>query len=259
MDTESLRRTVARLDAGVSSKSSDRSSVSRPSRFPGYPEEPVHRGGRANRWSCPRCGVRRRGVEAVPWGYPPVVGEIARRSPTVVLYAHYDVQPAPPEQGWTSDPWTPGVGRALPGGERRRQEWDRDPPPTVRAWRTALQGSLSSRGWRRPPEPRTFHHLFAADVFVVADMGNLEAGPTLTTTLRGDVSCASRSRPSSNHCTRAWSGTSPRRDDGARPAAGHPARRCGRGVVEGVEPTLRVATSRNRTSERWRICWTARP
>ncbi len=25
----------------------------------------------------------------------------------VMLYAHYDVQPAPPEQGWTTDPWTP--------------------------------------------------------------------------------------------------------------------------------------------------------
>ena len=23
-----------------------------------------------------------------------------------MLYAHYDVQPAPPEQGWTTDPWT---------------------------------------------------------------------------------------------------------------------------------------------------------
>jgi acetylornithine deacetylase/succinyl-diaminopimelate desuccinylase-like protein len=33
-------------------------------------------------------------------------------------------------------------------------------------------------------------NLFGADVFVVADMGNLQVGvPTLTTTLRGEVSC----------------------------------------------------------------------
>ena len=47
-------------------------------------------------------------LQEVPTGYPPVYGEIPGPdgAPTVMLYAHYDVQPAPLEQGWTSDPWT---------------------------------------------------------------------------------------------------------------------------------------------------------
>ena len=43
----------------------------------------------------------------VPTGFPPIYGEIKgpEGSPVVILYAHYDVQPAPPEQGWSTDPW----------------------------------------------------------------------------------------------------------------------------------------------------------
>ena len=60
--------------------------------------------------SCSAASASRtRGCMEVPDGYPPIYGEIAGPpgSPVVVLYAHYDVQPAPPEQGWTTDPWTP--------------------------------------------------------------------------------------------------------------------------------------------------------
>ena len=45
----------------------------------------------------------------MPGGYPAVYGELAgpAGSPTVMMYAHYDVQPAPKEQNWDTDPFVP--------------------------------------------------------------------------------------------------------------------------------------------------------
>ncbi len=43
-------------------------------------------------------------------GYPCLVAEAGpERGPTVLIYGHYDVQPALPEDGWTTDPFEPVV------------------------------------------------------------------------------------------------------------------------------------------------------
>src|SRR3954464_12565946 len=77
--------------------------------FPGYPAEPVEEMGRVTLKMFQDAGFADARLMDVPTGSPPIYAELPGPpgSPTVVLYAHYDVQPAPPEQGWTSDPWTP--------------------------------------------------------------------------------------------------------------------------------------------------------
>ena len=85
--------------------------------FPGYPPEPVDRMAKEALRRFREAGFANAALQQVPSGYPPVYGEIPgpEGAPTVVLYAHYDVQPAPPEQGWSSDPWTAtSTGAALP-------------------------------------------------------------------------------------------------------------------------------------------------
>ena len=138
----------------------------------------------------------------VPTGYPPIYGEIAgpEGSPVVVLYAHYDVQPAPPEQGWTSDPWTAtrkddgriyGRGAADDKGGLvdhlgTLRVFDGKPPCTVKLVLEGMEETESNLEAFVEAHPE----LFDCDLFVICDMGNLRVGePALTTALRGDVAC----------------------------------------------------------------------
>jgi acetylornithine deacetylase/succinyl-diaminopimelate desuccinylase-like protein len=117
-----------------------------------------------------------------------------------MLYAHYDVQPAPMEQGWTSDPWTPTrkddgriYGRGIAddkGGIAMHlgmlRAFDGKPPCTVRLIVEGMEETNSNLEEFVEAHP----DLFDVDLFVIADMGNLRVGePVLTTTLRGDVAC----------------------------------------------------------------------
>ncbi|HWD46020.1 MAG TPA: M20/M25/M40 family metallo-hydrolase [Actinomycetota bacterium] len=170
--------------------------------FPGYPPEPVHQMADEALRLFREAGFASAELQEVPAGYPPVYGEIPGPdgAPTVMLYAHYDVQPAPPEQGWTSDPWTAtrkddgriyGRGAADDKGGLAihlgtLRLFDGRPPCTLRLILEGMEETDSNLEAFVEANPE----LFACDLFVVCDMGNLRVGaPTLTTTLRGEVVC----------------------------------------------------------------------
>ena len=169
--------------------------------FPGYPSEPVMQMAEQTLAMFRDVGFTNAQFMEVPTGYPPIYGEIPgpEGSPVVMLYAHYDVQPAPPEQGWTTDPWTPTTqdGRVYGRGAAddkgglvthigTMQILEGKPPCTVRLIVEGMEETESNL----EPFVEAHPELFDVDLFIVCDMGNLRAGePVLTTHLRGDVAC----------------------------------------------------------------------
>jgi acetylornithine deacetylase/succinyl-diaminopimelate desuccinylase-like protein len=170
--------------------------------FPGYPPEPVGQMADEALRLFREAGFAKAELQDVPTGYPPVYGEIPGPdgAATVMLYAHYDVQPAPPEQGWTSDPWTAtrkddgriyGRGAADDKGGLVVQLgtlrlFDGKPPCRLKLILEGMEETDSNLEAFVQANPQ----LFACDLFIVCDMGNLRVGePTLTTTLRGEVVC----------------------------------------------------------------------
>ena len=169
--------------------------------FPGYPSEPVMQMAEQTLAMFRDVGFTNARLMEVPTGYPPIYGEIPgpEGSPVVMLYAHYDVQPAPPEQGWTTDPWTPTTkdGRVYGRGAAddkgglvthlgTMQILEGKPPCTVRLIVEGMEETNSNL----EPFVEAHPELFDVDLFIVCDMGNLRVDePVLTTHLRGDVAC----------------------------------------------------------------------
>ena len=170
--------------------------------FPGFPEQPVHDMAQAVIDMLTDAGASTARLQEIPGGYPAVVAEIEgpEGSPTVLLYAHYDVQPAADDQGWTSDPWTATTkddGRVYGRGAAD------DKSGLAMHYATIAQLAAN------PPchiqvlvegEEETISHLeefveknpdrFRFDVAVIADVGPQAVNrPAITTAMRGDVSC----------------------------------------------------------------------
>jgi len=121
-------------------------------------------------------------------------------APTVLLYAHHDVQPPGEAAGWTSPPFEP-----TQRGERLYGRGAADDKAGIMAHVGALRVlgeelgvgvTVFSEGEEEVGSPtfrtflETYRDRLAADVIVVADSSNWKVGvPGLTTSLRGLVDC----------------------------------------------------------------------
>jgi acetylornithine deacetylase/succinyl-diaminopimelate desuccinylase-like protein len=169
--------------------------------FPGFPMEPVLEAAELTAVLLREVGCEVCFLE-LPNSPPAVFGEIAAPdgAPTVLLYAHYDIQPAGDLDAWHSAPYelTERDGRLFGRGAADDKSGICMHLASIRAFggtppvgiKVLIEGEEETGGSGLEAYVAEHADLFAADVVIVADMGNWRAGePTLTTSLRGVADC----------------------------------------------------------------------
>ena len=141
-------------------------------------------------------------VVAVPGGRPAVLGHFPAPEgmPTVLLYAHHDVQPTGDPQAWTSAPFaaTERDGRLYGRGTSddkggiavhlaALRAFDGRPPVGVKLF---IEGEEEVGSPAMGDFLATYGDRLAADLVVICDSANWAVGvPSFTTTLRGLADC----------------------------------------------------------------------
>ncbi len=197
MDAQALRQTLAGLMPGL------RADLERLVRLPsvafeGFPEEPLKQAGAAVAELLTKAGLPE--VRMVDVARAPQAVYAARPAqpgaPTVLLYAHYDVQPAGPDEAWTSPPFEPTerAGRLYGRGAADDKSGiimhvgaltalGADCPVGIKV---LIEGQEENGQGGIEEFVKANAELLKADVIVIADVGNYSLGvPTLTTSLRG--------------------------------------------------------------------------
>jgi acetylornithine deacetylase/succinyl-diaminopimelate desuccinylase-like protein len=171
--------------------------------FPGFDAEPVRKCGEAVAALLKKNGLNEVSLLESGAGHPSVFGRWlgAPGNPTVLLYAHYDVQPVGRETRWKTPPFEPAErnGRLYGRGSS-------DDKGGIAMYLAAIGSFLKSSGElplnvklliEGEEEVGSSHldkildgnrELLSADAVVIADSENFDTGhPSLTVSLRGIV------------------------------------------------------------------------
>ncbi len=199
MPVESVRATIQQLLPQLRSDLEDLVRIQSVSADPARAAE-VERSAEATRALFDAEGFTTQIIRAYDGAPPAVIGEKQgpAGAPTVLLYAHHDVQPENDHREWESHPWTPtergdrlyGRGAAddtagIVAHLAAVRALGDDLPVTVKLF---IEGE-EEVGSETLPELLDSHRAeLSADVIVIADSGNWDIGvPALTTSLRGLV------------------------------------------------------------------------
>jgi cysteinylglycine-S-conjugate dipeptidase len=184
--------------------------------YPGYDPANVRASAETTRDILAGSGVGDARLLELDGGHPAVFGEIAgpEGAPTVLLYAHHDVQPEGPLDEWDTPPFDPVVrdGRMYGRGAAddksgivahaaaiRALLADGPPPVSVKV---VVEGEEECSTAHLPQLVEGNADLLRADVAVIGDGGNYRTGvPTLNTSIRGvtDVVVQVRVLPQAQH------------------------------------------------------------
>ena len=201
MSADDLR---ARVAAGMPRTIADLERLVRiPSKgYPGDDPAQVRASAEATRDILEDAGVASARLLELEGGHPAVFGQVdgPDGAPTVLLYAHHDVQPEGPLEQWDSPPFEPEIrdGRMYGRGSADDKSGvaihaaalralDGNVPVTVKL---LVEGEEECSTAHLPELVKGNADLIRSDVAVIGDSGNYRTGvPTITTSIRGVTDC----------------------------------------------------------------------